>query len=142
MKEIPQDVSMSTKRRNPHLYTGMLAQDIEEFCPPTPKRIRQSTKPLMNKLENEYLNYMKMVFTGEVITSQALKFNLANGLWYKPDFVVFFTSGSIVAYECKGPHAFRGGFENLKIAARLYVHITWFLVWKDGGEWKKQEVLP
>ena len=73
---------------------------------------------------------------------QALRFKLGNGIWYKPDAVIIFPDRAIHAYEVKGPHAFRGGFENLKVAAHLYQQIVWTLAWKDDGEWKTQLVLP
>ena len=102
------------------------------------KRIRQSSKPLLNKLEEEFLR-TRLVGRGYHV--QGVRFRLGNGVWYKPDFV-WFGEGRAVAYEVKGPHAFRGGFENLKIAASLYPEIRWLLVWKEDGLWKRQEVLP
>jgi hypothetical protein len=79
---------------------------------------------------------------------------LANGIWYKPDFFVPGSSyissevGSLaypeqsIAWEVKGPHAFRGGMENLKVAARVHPWCRFYLVWKLDGMWKEQEVLP
>lgn len=121
-------------------------------CFPTTKpakRLRQSTKPLMNVLETEFLARLKAVDANKVVRIQALRYRLGNGIWYKPDF----TCGNWrigdgecgpVAWEVKGPRAFRGGFENLKVAAAMYPEIRWLLVWKDKetGEWKEQEVLP
>jgi hypothetical protein len=66
---------------------------------------------------------------------------LGNGIWFKPDFTGFL-DGSYSAWEVKGPHAFRGGFENLKVAAGQYKEIHWYLVWKESGEWKQQRILP
>jgi hypothetical protein len=111
-----------------------------------PKRIRQSSKPRLNKLETEFKNLLE-VWGGSFITAQAMRFELATGLWYKPDFVVFpgkldSQDPRIRAYEVKGPHAFRGGFENLKMAARQWPDVQWILVWKEDGAWKEQVVLP
>ena len=47
-----------------------------------------------------------------------------------------------LSVEVKGPHAFRRGFENLKMAAHKYPWIKWVLVWKENGEWREQTVLP
>lgn len=105
------------------------------------KRIRQSSKPLLNKLETEFLHWIKDEYPTAVIWSQALRFRLANGLWYKPDFVGDF-GGEVYVYEVKGPHAFRGGFENLKMAATAYPAWTWKLVWKEGSRWMEQIVRP
>lgn len=110
-----------------------------------PKRIRQSTKPLMNRLELEWYDNLKVRF--QILVSQSLRFKLGNGIWYKPDFVAWpsgFESQDtrMRAFEVKGPYSFRGGFENLKVAAHQYPQIKWTLVWKEGGQWKEQVVLP
>ena len=104
------------------------------------KRIRQDSKPLLNKLEEEFYSWWTFKH-GNHLLKQAIRFRLANGLWYKPDFVSLHSS-PILAYEIKGPHAFRGGFENLKMAATQYPKVCWVLWWRANGEWKWQEVLP
>jgi hypothetical protein len=113
---------------------------------PNKKRIRQSTKPLMNKLENEFFVHLVPPFdhNGYRIVPQSVRFMLANGLWYKPDFLKIGddTDAPMVAYEVKGPHSFRGGFENLKMAAHQYPWIKWILVWKENGQWQEQTILP
>lgn len=161
MKDVPPAhlVSESTRRRNPHLY-GQHPVTAEKQCQDpassqkTPlqggarpaKRLRQSAKPLLNKLEAEFLRYLTALLSaggkeGPRILSQAKRFKLANGIWYKPDFTAI-VKGVEVAWEVKGPHVFRGGFENLKVAASAYPEVTWLLVWKDGGEWREQHVVP
>lgn len=112
---------------------------------PPPKRIRQSQKPLLNKLEEEWLDCLKLQFMD--ISSQSLRFKLGNGIWYKPDFVAWPRGLESIdhrmrAYEVKGPFAHRGGFENLKVAAHQYPQIKWTLCWKQDGKWKEQTVLP
>jgi hypothetical protein len=107
-----------------------------------PRRIRQDTKPLLNKLEMEWYHVLKRSYGPDVpVFSQAIRFRLGNGIWYKPDFMVFGTP-QFYGYEVKGPHAFRGGFENLKVCVNLYREIKWYLVWKLDGQWEEQEVLP
>ncbi len=153
MKSIPQQVSKSMRARNPQLYGGVLEPVITgvvvngEVKPVTipPKRIRQSTKPLMNRLEGEWALVLHERYGqfGFPVFPQSIRFKLGNGIWYKPDFVVFGEQG-IIMFECKGPHAFRGGKENLKVAAHHYnsKHIHWHLVWKQDGKWQEQVVLP
>lgn len=117
---------------------------VKGYAPKKPKRrIRQSSKPLMNKLETEWYHVLKSAYPPECpVFSQAIRFRLGNGIWYKPDFIVFGT-GQAYGYEVKGPHAFRGGFENLKVCASLYREIKWYLVWKgDLGQWQEQTILP
>lgn len=124
-----------------------LRRDMRPVCNPTAeipikakKRIRQSSKPLMNKLETEFWQQWTGKHTDHLFI-QEIRFRLGNGIWYKPDFVCL-QSSPILAYEIKGPHAFRGGFENLKIAASKYPNICWVLAWKEGFQWQYQKVLP
>lgn len=106
------------------------------------KRIRQSSKPLMNKLESEFLAYISTLYPSWKFRTQCLRFKLGNGIWYKPDVVCLNFNGSFACWEVKGPHAFRGGFENLKVAANQYPEIMWKLVWNENNRWQEQEVLP
>ncbi len=137
--------SPATLARNPNLFGARPAKESMPSAKPA-KRIRQDSKPLMNELETSFHERLKDMFpcnqvTTNDVTTQAIRFRLGNGIWYKPDFVVFSQDG-IRAYEVKGQHAFRGGFENLKVAASLYRAIRFKLVWQDGHQWKEQEVLP
>ncbi len=149
MSTLPSSPSASVRRRNPSLWP--LPAHVGRFDGPDhtqipPKRLRQSSKPLLNKLEGEWLEMLKStLWDTTVIWSQALRFKLGNGIWYKPDFVTFSTlvNFNVTCWEVKGPKAFRGGFENLKVAASLYPEIRWVLVWKDKhGIWQEQAVLP
>lgn len=109
------------------------------------KRIRQSSKPLLNKLEQEWYDTLRGKFPDVTIWKQALKWRIGNGIVYTPDFVAFLYHDhhdGLTCWEVKGPHAFRGGFENLKVAASLYPEVRWVLVWKEAGVWREQEVLP
>lgn len=147
MKEIPQQVSESVRRKNPHLYPPPLSKGIGTYelaREHHAKRIRQSSKPLLNKLEQEYslVLFDRYGQFGMMVLPQSIRFKLGNGIWYKPDFVVLGETG-IMAFEVKGPFAHRGGFENLKVAAHQYgKRIKWTLVWKEQGQWKEQIVLP
>jgi len=109
----------------------------------TANRIRQSQKPKLNKLELEY--QVVLVNTAgvetETIVAQGMRFELGTGIWYKPDFTCII-DGRFTCIEVKGPHAFRGGFENLKVAARSYHWMQWILVWKKDGQWQTQTILP
>lgn len=152
MKEIPQSVSESTRKRNPALYPTHGAVPIAE-AKPMERRLRQSSKPKTNKLENDFYETIKSFRPNfPPIRIQAKRYLLGNGIWYKPDFTCsdypkyIGESGPSkeTAWEVKGPHAFRGGYENLKVAASTYPEIRFILVWRDKqtGGWTQQEILP
>lgn len=149
-------ISESVRKRNPHLYPDLLEPNMEKFVeqlaaahPPPPKRqskrIRQSSKPLMNKLETEYYHELLQKEVGEVghVRVQAITFRLANGCKLTPDFTYTDKSPyALNAVDVKGEHAWEDSLIKLKFAATTYPEIRWFLVWKENGEWKSQEVLP
>ena len=113
-----------------------------EVVPPS-RRLRQDHKPLMNKLEQEWFNLLEASGWMANLRAQAKRYKLCNGCWYKPDATGNDTrDGRETAYEIKGPHAFRGGFEFLKMAAHEWPEVKWILVWKDRGEWRQQTILP
>jgi hypothetical protein len=142
-KEMPRlsdcNPSAAVARLNPEIFGG--APTVAKSAPVEGKRIRQESKPLMNKLELEAWEVLSEMRNNSFIP-QAIRFRLGNGIWYKPDFFSFFFSTGPHAVEVKGPHAFRGGFENLKVAAHEYPMVTWWLMWKEDGEWKRQEIKP
>ena len=78
---------------------------------PTPakKRLRQSSKPLMNKLEEAFYGHLLRTIPREMIFPQAIRLEISNGHWYKPDFFV-----------CESPLVVRGtAFQEFPIRARL-----------------------
>jgi hypothetical protein len=132
--------STDTKKLNPHLF-GPVDVAVKAYAQTQlGKRVRQSSKPLMNKLESEFYLHLLLRFNKDYVKIQAVRFRLGNGIWYVPDFVI--SAPWATCYEVKGPHAFRGGFENLKVAASTYPEIKWRLVWKENGRWIEQEILP
>lgn len=142
MKEPPLNVSDSVRRRNPHLY-GPPAAVIQA---PTATRIRQQSKPPLNKLELEWLGHLKLSPTLRV-RIQALTFKLANGVKYTPDFVTTHLDmerrcSVITGWEVKGKHAWDDAIVKIKIAAHEWPEITWKMVWKENGNWKQQTILP
>lgn len=110
------------------------------------KRIRQSSKPLMNALETRFYAYLCSYYPSCTFHAQSVRFKLGNGIWYKPDVVCFNWNfgdrGTIGCWEVKGPFAHRGGFENLKVAAHQYPEIRWTLIWEQDGRWQEQPILP
>ena len=134
--------SEATRRLNPHLFTPQepkkrpaifVQNGLKE------KRIRQSDKPLCNELEAAWGR--ELTHTNPGARPQAVRLKLGNGISYTPDWVDL-TVHPVRAWECKGPFAHRGGFENLKVSAAKYQEIKFTLVWKTAGQWKQQEILP
>ena len=103
------------------------------------KRIRQNTKPMMNKLETEFFESQLKTMYSTPISIQAISFRLANGLRYTPDFV---SLSNLKAWEVKGAWVDGDSFPKLKMAAAVYPEIVWLLVWKKNGVWREQRVLP
>jgi len=112
------------------------------------KRLRQDSKPLLNKLESEWFAFHRNLFPNcPPIRPQSKRYKLANGLWYKPDFTCSAYPCDMeplreTAWEIKGPFVFRGGFENLKMAAAAWPEVRFILTWKEQGEWCRQIILP
>lgn len=111
------------------------------------KRIRQSSKPLLNKLEMEWLHKLESKYGPGKVRSQAKKFKLANGCWYCPDFTMTVKlygtdSGWETAWEVKGKHAWEDAMVKLKVAAHQWPEVRFILVWKKDGIWCTEEVLP
>lgn len=116
------------------------------------KRIRQS-RDAPNKLEQEWLNKLRSLFPDYTFRYGAKRYKLANGLWYKPDITCghFDVPGlegfpmesqdKETAWEVKGPKSWRGGFENLKMAAHQWPEVRWILVWKIEGQWHEQLIV-
>jgi hypothetical protein len=123
--------------RQPAAKIGLAVVPHVEAAPKE-RRIRQSSAKL-NKLESDYQEVLRMRHGAENVQSQSVRLWLSNGGWYKPD---FFVPGEMLFIEVKGPHAFRGGFENLKRAASTHRWAKFRLVWRVSGQWKFQEVLP
>jgi len=146
LKQLFPGASLSTLKRNLEVAGKVLesaeavvASKVTEKA----KRLRQDSKPLLNELEKRFQARLQRCFPDYHIRAQAKRYRLANGIWYKPDFTALLKNeGREFAWEVKGPHAFRGGFENLKVAASTYPEISWWLAWEEGAGWRQQEILP
>lgn len=106
------------------------------------KRLRQSSKPLMNKLEQERYDLLKTDSLVANLRAQSLTFRLANGLRFTPDLTYDLIDGSRYVDEVKGKHTWDDSLAKLKMAASVYPEWRWRLVWKEDGQWETQEILP
>ena len=153
--KLPSQVSDAVRKRNPGvpwpqtMLVGVGKRggayrpaDINQTMPSKPKkRLRQSSKPLLNKLEMEFDTYIYDHFPLNDYWAQAFTLAIGNGVRYTPDFVVK-QQGSLTAYEVKGPYARDDAKVKLKVAARLFPCFRWILVSKMDGQWVFEEVLP
>jgi hypothetical protein len=127
-----------------HIYANTLAQ---WKAGPNKKRLRQSSKPLMNKLEQAWFDHLKATLPAPALPTlraQAKRFKLCNGCWYKPDATAIVSSNEI-AWEVKGSSKMKGrqsGNMAVKLAAAAFPEITFFFVWREAGTWCTQRVLP
>lgn len=155
MKEIPQSVTESVRRRNPHLYptyqpngSGIVPTEVPLMVSGVQKRVRQSEKPLMNKLETDWFNILSVQFPNYPRPrAQAKTYRLANGVRYTPDFTAssWPCSGGPAretAWEVKGQQAWDDAMVKVKVAASTWPEVQWILVWKQDSEWQQQVILP
>jgi hypothetical protein len=143
---MPDSIPIGSKdfqARNPHLFSRELPRMDELESPKISdavKRIRQSSKPLMNKLETRFYNeFLLSRYEKKDVHIQAITVKLANGLRYTVD---FFCLNGLSAWEVKGPWVDGDSFPKLKMAAAKYPEVKWNLVWHTKNGWQRQEVKP
>lgn len=145
--------SDDTRRLNPHLFGSDSAanelrksylKNVAIVIAPAKKRIRQDSKPLMNKLEMAWLSVLKTTYPDAIIHSQEWRVKIGNGAWFKVDHCAF-VDGVWTAWECKGPKEGKNvarGTLALKCATTAFPEVKWILVWKESGVWRQQILLP
>ena len=101
--------------------------------------IRQNRASRLNKTETAFLEHLRAeADPRDSILSQALNLEIANGCRYRPDFVVVRPRGSadegvlIAAYEIKAAHIWDDSIVKLKVAARAYPWIEFWLAKRES----------
>ena len=149
---LPTYPSASVKARNPALWGHQSPQERSEahkwVKEPTSvsgivlgrnKRIRQSSK-VPNRWEQEWIDLVSL-WANHIVMPHSMKLKLASGCWYEPDVMLWHTeTKSLTAYEIKG-FARDDAIVKLKVAARTYPWIEFWLVWRENGAWKYQRIL-
>lgn len=139
-------MSGATRRLNANLGIGQGMAKAGVVAVDSPKkRLRQAAKPLQNANELAFEAQLLATLPGAVIWAQSFHFQIANGTRYTPDFVTYepMNHGRLVVWEVKGTRKiFDGAGEKLKAAAAKFRGITFYLVWREAGEWKQQRILP
>lgn len=121
---------------------------VAKVAAPTERRIRQSQKPIMNKLEAEFYETIKNRYPNfPPVRIQAKTFLIANGCRYTPDFTVSLWPqengpAKETAFEVKGKHSWDDAMVKLKVFASVWTEVTLVLVWKEFDGWKQQTILP
>jgi len=146
--------SESFRKLNPHLFPTALNQgsDIDRSHPRSTsrqtKRIRQSTKPLLNKTEQRCYDMLINRGPGKnygKIFKQAFTLRLDPPYRsYTPDLAyIRDVSGDLVFIEIKGPHRFRrAGIAKAALAAKTYPQFRFELFEWANGEWKESVLTP
>lgn len=67
---------------------------------------------------------------------EKMKFRLATGTWYTPDFVEVLADGSFWIHEVKGGHIYEDSIIKFKVAAEQYPLWRWTKTQWSEGEWK------
>lgn len=97
-------------------------------------------EPKWNKLEASYGAYLDLLkHSGEVLwwRFQPLKFQLANGAYFTPDFGVLFSSREFELHETKG-HWRESARVRIKVAAEQFP-FKFIAIKRDGGNWLREE---
>lgn len=98
----------------------------------------------MNKTEAEYELHLKQLLRDGVILwykFEGIKFRLADGCFYSPDFAVMLANGEMEIHETKGRWEDDAKVK-IKIAASLYPFkfvAIYKIPKKDGGGWREEE---
>lgn len=95
----------------------------------------------LNKLETRFHNLLQ-VSGHQQIFVQSIILKLADRCRYTVDFVVLTKDGKLVAYECKGPHAWEDSIIKLKTAARMFPIFEFVLVKYEHGQWIYKTINP
>ena len=103
---------------------------------------RQAARKGRTRLEERYANHLKLLqIAGEIadFREQAFRLRLADGAFYKPDFLVILPDGLVEFHETKG-YWEEAARVRIKVAAELY---PWFrfkaVQWKQG-QWTIEEI--
>jgi hypothetical protein len=95
-------------------------------------------KPKMNRLEQRYADNLELKkIAGEIIDWKfnAIRFRLAEGAYYKPDFFIVYPDRFEI-HETKG-HWREAARVRIKTAAELYPWFKWVAVkWDAKGGWQ------
>lgn len=132
---------------NPRYHAQIAAQTGGKVTGAAKPSIRQNRSG-MNKTEARFFDYVRRM--GPTLhIHREVSLPLANGVRYKLDFLVARpgtdpvrnTYATVVGYEVKGHHR-DDAIVKLKVAAKEYPWITFFLVHDRDGVWSFEQIFP
>jgi hypothetical protein len=137
-------IGAEVRRLNPHLFNSLEpeAKKLLNSSPLEPRRIRQRTKTTLTKTEAAALEYVRLMWPEWSFMPHALRLELANGCLYTPDLVGRHLTDPIRVFEVKGKHAWDDSIVKLKVAARDWAAIHFWIIWREGAHWRTQRVEP
>ena len=98
----------------------------------------------MNSLERAYAENLEMRrLAGEIHSwrFEPIRFRLADGAWYKPDFLVVGKAGFVHLHEVKG-HWREAAKVRIKVAADLNPEFKFTAIQKIGSVWTYEDFGP
>lgn len=105
------------------------------------RRQQRATIPIaahgMNKLEESYAVHLTLLANAGEIKGylyESIKFRLADGAWYMPDFTVWMPDGSLEVHEVKG-HWREAAKVRIKVAAERFPMYRFISVQRKGVAW-------
>ena len=109
---------------------------------PAPTRIRQTTKPELNKTERRGIEFLKRRYPDAKLRIHSKTYVLANGVRYTPEATAVI-NGVERAWEVKGPKIWDDATVKIKVAANEFPEIIWNMIWEDKKtkEWRSQIIL-
>ncbi len=138
MSSLPLNPSKSFIARNPHIYAALWPNPVQSE---KQKRIRQSSKPILNKTEQRYFELLAS--QGRSVLKQAITLRLDPPYKsYRPD-LAYLSQAGLCLVEVKGPHRFRkAGIAKAALAAKTYPWFHFVLADWTGTEWKESVLSP
>lgn len=132
---------------NPRFHAQIAAQTGGKVGV-TPKPSIRQNRGGMNKTEARFLQTLRNT-NPTLHIHREVSLPLANGVRYKLDFLVALpatdpvrpVSATVTGYEVKGYHR-DDAIVKLKVAAKEYPWITFFLVHDRDGAWSFEQIFP
>lgn len=108
-------------------------------------RLRQSSKPLLNKTEQRFFDYLKTKHPEDSIRAKPMTFQLCNGVVFKPDVSRYAKEQCRYhMFDVKGPQQIQDDAAvKIKMAAKEWPEVSWWLAWETAlNVWQVQLILP